>query len=77
MDVSHERGHGGFQLSHSGLVVPAGEVRLRETLILFKAPSQPPANIAWKLANSKLCLNWEHVRTMENESAVLGYKVGP
>ncbi|XP_054991860.1 contactin-6 isoform X2 [Sorex araneus] len=38
-------------------------------------PSQPPANIAWKLTNSKLCLNWEHVRTMENESAVLGYKI--
>ncbi|XP_066100838.1 LOW QUALITY PROTEIN: contactin-6 [Saccopteryx bilineata] len=38
-------------------------------------PSQPPANIAWKLANSKLCLNWEHVKTMENESEVLGYKI--
>ncbi|KAM5314943.1 contactin-6 isoform 2-T2 [Glossophaga mutica] len=38
-------------------------------------PSQPPANIAWKLRNSKLCLNWEHVRTMENESEVLGYKI--
>ncbi|KAJ8788174.1 hypothetical protein J1605_005473 [Eschrichtius robustus] len=38
-------------------------------------PSQPPANIAWKLTNSKLCLNWEHVKTMENESEVLGYKV--
>ncbi|KAF2987863.1 hypothetical protein EK904_011985, partial [Melospiza melodia maxima] len=38
-------------------------------------PSQPPANIAWKLANSKICLNWEHVKTMENESEVLGYKI--
>nr|XP_023422333.1 contactin-6 [Cavia porcellus] len=38
-------------------------------------PSQPPANIAWKLSNSKLCLNWEHVKTMENESEVLGYKI--
>nr|KAF6420163.1 contactin 6 [Molossus molossus] len=38
-------------------------------------PSQPPANIAWKLTNSKLCLNWEHVRTTENESEVLGYKI--
>ncbi|KAM5280542.1 contactin-6 [Ctenodactylus gundi] len=38
-------------------------------------PSQPPANIAWKLLNSKLCLNWEHVKTMENESEVLGYKI--
>uniref|UniRef100_A0A8C5KKF8 Contactin 6 n=1 Tax=Jaculus jaculus TaxID=51337 RepID=A0A8C5KKF8_JACJA len=36
---------------------------------------QPPANIAWKLSNSKLCLNWEHVKNMENESEVLGYKI--
>lgn len=43
--------------------------------VFFKAPSQPPANIAWKLTNSKICLNWEHVKTMENESEVLGYKV--
>ncbi|XP_062977772.1 contactin-6-like [Elgaria multicarinata webbii] len=38
-------------------------------------PSQRPANIAWKLTNSKICLNWEHVKTMENESEVLGYKI--
>uniref|UniRef100_A0A452H092 Contactin 6 n=1 Tax=Gopherus agassizii TaxID=38772 RepID=A0A452H092_9SAUR len=38
-------------------------------------PSQPPVNIAWKLTNSKICLNWEHVKTMENESEVLGYKI--
>ncbi|XP_053159063.1 contactin-6 isoform X2 [Hemicordylus capensis] len=38
-------------------------------------PSQRPANIAWRLTNSKICLNWEHVKTMENESEVLGYKV--
>ncbi|XP_014802090.1 PREDICTED: contactin-6 [Calidris pugnax] len=38
-------------------------------------PSQPPANIAWKLTDSKICLNWEHVKTMENESEVLGYKI--
>ncbi|XP_074951729.1 contactin-6-like isoform X4 [Phalacrocorax aristotelis] len=38
-------------------------------------PSQPPANIAWKVTNSKICLNWEHVKTMENESEVLGYKI--
>lgn len=44
-------------------------------IFFFKAPSQPPANIAWKLTNSKICLNWEHVKTMENESEVLGYKV--
>ncbi|XP_061474556.1 contactin-6-like [Rhineura floridana] len=38
-------------------------------------PSQRPANIAWKLTNSKICLNWEHVKTMANESEVLGYKI--
>ncbi len=39
------------------------------------APSQPPANIEWNLTNSKIFLNWEHVKTMENESEVTGYKV--
>ncbi|KAH0630234.1 hypothetical protein JD844_013012 [Phrynosoma platyrhinos] len=38
-------------------------------------PSQRPTNIAWKLKNSKICLNWKHVKTMENESEVLGYKI--
>ncbi|XP_060095551.1 contactin-6-like isoform X2 [Heteronotia binoei] len=38
-------------------------------------PSQRPANIAWKLSDSKICLNWENVKTMENESEVLGYKI--
>lgn len=44
-------------------------------LYFIKAPSQRPANIAWKLSDSKICLNWEHVKTMANESEVLGYKV--
>ncbi|KAG8128016.1 hypothetical protein E2320_014887, partial [Naja naja] len=38
-------------------------------------PSQRPANIVWRLTSSKICLNWDHVKTMENESDVLGYKV--
>ncbi|XP_067094402.1 contactin-4 [Osmerus mordax] len=38
-------------------------------------PSQPPGNIEWNLTNSKIFLNWEHVKAMENESAVTGYKV--
>ncbi|XP_075869502.1 contactin-3 [Nelusetta ayraudi] len=38
-------------------------------------PSQPPGNIEWKLTNSKIFLNWEHVKAMENESEVTGYKV--
>ncbi len=39
------------------------------------APSQPPRNIEWNLTNSKIFLNWEHVKAMENESEVTGYKV--
>ncbi|XP_063072502.1 contactin-4 [Engraulis encrasicolus] len=38
-------------------------------------PSHPPANIEWNLTNSKILLNWEHVKAMENESDVTGYKV--
>ncbi|XP_069045465.1 contactin-4 [Lepisosteus oculatus] len=38
-------------------------------------PSQPPGNIEWNLTNSKIFLNWEHVKAMENESEVIGYKV--
>uniref|UniRef100_A0A8B9H6I1 Contactin 4 n=1 Tax=Astyanax mexicanus TaxID=7994 RepID=A0A8B9H6I1_ASTMX len=38
-------------------------------------PSQPPGNIEWNLTNSKVFLNWEQVKAMENESEVTGYKV--
>ncbi|KAM3620814.1 uncharacterized protein V6R79_002436 [Siganus canaliculatus] len=38
-------------------------------------PSQPPANIEWNLTNSRIFLNWEHVKAMVNESKVTGYKV--
>ncbi|XP_075997483.1 contactin-4 [Genypterus blacodes] len=38
-------------------------------------PSQPPGNIEWNLTNSKISLNWKHVKAMENESEVTGYKV--
>nr|XP_020448607.1 contactin-4-like [Monopterus albus]XP_020448608.1 contactin-4-like [Monopterus albus] len=38
-------------------------------------PSQSPGNIEWNLTNSKIFLNWEHVKAMENESEVTGYKV--
>uniref|UniRef100_A0A8C2GUD9 Contactin 4 n=1 Tax=Cyprinus carpio TaxID=7962 RepID=A0A8C2GUD9_CYPCA len=37
-------------------------------------PSQPPGNIEWNLTNSKVFLNWEHVKAMDNESEVTGYK---
>ncbi|KAM6927796.1 contactin-4 [Xenentodon cancila] len=38
-------------------------------------PSQPPGSIEWQLTNSKIFLNWEHVKALENESEVTGYKV--
>ncbi|XP_064422350.1 contactin-4 isoform X1 [Latimeria chalumnae] len=38
-------------------------------------PSQPPGKIAWKPSNSKIILNWDHVKALENESEVTGYKV--
>lgn len=41
----------------------------------FAAPNRPLGNIEWKLTNSKIFLNWEHVKAMENESEVTGYKV--
>uniref|UniRef100_A0A3Q0SQA0 Fibronectin type-III domain-containing protein n=1 Tax=Amphilophus citrinellus TaxID=61819 RepID=A0A3Q0SQA0_AMPCI len=39
-----------------------------------KPPSQPPGSIEWNLTNSKIFLNWEHVKAMANESEVTGYK---
>ncbi|XP_069062473.1 contactin-3-like [Pleurodeles waltl] len=39
------------------------------------APNQPPGNVLWNITDSKLYLSWEHVRALENESEVTGYKV--
>ncbi|XP_015243548.1 PREDICTED: contactin-4-like isoform X2 [Cyprinodon variegatus] len=38
-------------------------------------PSQPPGAIEWNLTNSKIFLKWEHVKALQNESKVTGYKV--
>uniref|UniRef100_A0A3B5LMB9 Contactin 4 n=1 Tax=Xiphophorus couchianus TaxID=32473 RepID=A0A3B5LMB9_9TELE len=38
-------------------------------------PSQPPVKVMWNTSNSKIILNWEHVKALENESEVTGYKV--
>ncbi|KYO24955.1 hypothetical protein Y1Q_0023809 [Alligator mississippiensis] len=38
-------------------------------------PSQPPGNVVWNVTDSKIVLNWDQVRAMENESEVTGYKV--
>lgn len=42
---------------------------------VFQAPSQPPGNVVWNVTDSKIVLNWDQVRAMENESEVTGYKV--
>uniref|UniRef100_A0A671Z3G5 Contactin 4 n=1 Tax=Sparus aurata TaxID=8175 RepID=A0A671Z3G5_SPAAU len=38
-------------------------------------PSQPPVKVMWNTSNSKIILNWEQVKALENESEVTGYKV--
>ncbi|XP_063071338.1 contactin-4 [Engraulis encrasicolus] len=38
-------------------------------------PSQPPLKVMWNTSNSKIVLNWEQVKALENESEVMGYKV--
>lgn len=42
---------------------------------LLSAPSQPPVKVMWNTSNSKIILNWEQVKALENESEVTGYKV--
>lgn len=44
-------------------------------IYLFLAPSQPPSKVMWNTSNSKIILNWEQVKPLENESEVMGYKV--
>ncbi|KAG9353315.1 hypothetical protein JZ751_017892 [Albula glossodonta] len=38
-------------------------------------PSQPPLKVMWNALNSKVILNWERVKALDNESEVTGYKV--
>ncbi|NWQ60261.1 CNTN4 protein, partial [Neopipo cinnamomea] len=38
-------------------------------------PSQPPGNIMWNSSDSKIILNWDQVKALDNESEVRGYKV--
>nr|XP_055043478.1 contactin-4 isoform X1 [Misgurnus anguillicaudatus] len=38
-------------------------------------PSQSPAKVMWNTTDSKLILRWDHVKALENESEVMGYKV--
>ncbi|KAL0978657.1 hypothetical protein UPYG_G00173550 [Umbra pygmaea] len=38
-------------------------------------PSQPPVKVMWNTTDSKIILNWEQVKALDNESEVTGYKV--
>nr|KAF6310274.1 contactin 4 [Myotis myotis] len=38
-------------------------------------PSQAPGNVVWNSSDSKIVLNWDQVKALENESDVRGYKV--
>ncbi|CAF96907.1 unnamed protein product [Tetraodon nigroviridis] len=44
-------------------------------VVLLSAPSQPPAKVMWNTSDSKIIINWERVKALENESEVTGYKV--
>ncbi|TRZ04084.1 hypothetical protein DNTS_016588 [Danionella cerebrum] len=39
-------------------------------------PSQSPVKVMWNTTDSKLILKWDHVKALENESEVMGYKGG-
>ncbi|XP_063071450.1 contactin-2 [Engraulis encrasicolus] len=48
----------------------------RTTVITRKPPpNRPPSNISWKTDASWVTVRWDPVTAMDNESAVLGYKV--
>lgn len=47
----------------------------KNNFCLLVAPSQPPVKVMWNTSNSKIILNWEQVKALENESEVMGYKV--
>ncbi|CAB1354046.1 unnamed protein product, partial [Coregonus sp. 'balchen'] len=38
-------------------------------------PNRPPGNVFWKTDGSWVTVRWDHVKALDNESAVLGYKV--
>uniref|UniRef100_A0A4W4G683 Contactin 2 n=1 Tax=Electrophorus electricus TaxID=8005 RepID=A0A4W4G683_ELEEL len=48
----------------------------RTTVITKKPPpNRPPGNVSWKTDGSWVTVRWDHVKSMDNESAVQGYKV--
>uniref|UniRef100_A0AAR2LD54 Contactin 2 n=1 Tax=Pygocentrus nattereri TaxID=42514 RepID=A0AAR2LD54_PYGNA len=48
----------------------------RTTVITKKPPpNRPPGNVSWKTDGSWVTVRWDHVKSMDNESTVQGYKV--
>lgn len=45
------------------------------SFIFFPAPSQAPSIVKWIRNGSHVSLGWEAVRSLANESDVMGYKV--
>lgn len=43
---------------------------------LFSAPSLPPGNLMWIQEGNNVSLSWDPVKARDNESEVIGYKVG-
>uniref|UniRef100_A0A8C1HXG4 Contactin 2 n=1 Tax=Cyprinus carpio carpio TaxID=630221 RepID=A0A8C1HXG4_CYPCA len=62
----------GCLVDHSG---PVYFVDLPLLVSSLLAPSRPPGNISWKVDGSWVTVRWDHVKSMDNESTVLGYKV--
>ncbi|KAJ7999515.1 hypothetical protein DPEC_G00195230 [Dallia pectoralis] len=53
-----------------------GPASPRTTVTTRKAPpNRAPANVSWKTDGSWVTVRWDHVKALDNESAVLGYKV--
>lgn len=57
--------------------MPTGRLlfEVNDVFFFLSAPSQPPVKVMWNTSNSKIILNWEQVKALENESEVTGYKV--
>ncbi|XP_030634184.1 contactin-2 [Chanos chanos] len=53
-----------------------GPASLPTTVITKKPPpNRPPGSVSWKIDGSWVTVRWDHVKSMDNESSVLGYKV--
>ncbi|XP_061893592.1 contactin-2-like [Entelurus aequoreus] len=38
-------------------------------------PNRPPGNVSWRTDASWIIVRWDHVKSLHNESAILGYKI--